>query len=256
MMQQAPVPEAHGPAGARLVLATRNQGKVREFRALLQAGAASTGAAFDDTAFDAPTFDAPTFDDTAPRGLDLDAAVVDAETAGCSEIPETGVTFEENSLIKAREVVRQTGLPAVADDSGLAVEVLGGAPGIFSARWAGSRAADEANLQLLLEQLADVGPEHRAAAFVCAASLVLPYENGAPGRELTTLGRLEGTLLFAPRGEGGFGYDPILQPAGDSRSVAQLSMEEKNAISHRGKAFAALREHVVGALTGREPSGR
>ena len=227
------------PAGARLVLATRNRGKVREFRALLGTGMAAPGPERD-----------------AVGALDMDAAVVDAESAGCSEIPETGVTFEENSLIKAREVVRQTGLPAVADDSGLAVEVLGGAPGIFSARWAGSQASDEANRELLLQQLADVGPEHRAAAFVCAASLVLPTHDGDPSAELTIVGRLEGRLLSAPRGEGGFGYDPILQPEGDLRSVAELSMEEKNAISHRGKAFAALKEHVVTVLTGGEPLGR
>lgn len=223
-------------AGARLVLATRNQGKVREFRALLRAGLASVGR-----------------ERETGLEMDLDAAVLDAASAGCSEIPETGVTFEENSLIKAREVVRQTGLPAVADDSGLAVDVLGGAPGIFSARWAGLRASDEANRELLLEQLADVGSHHRAAAFVCVASLVVPAEDGSPGAELTTVGRLEGRLLSSPRGEGGFGYDPILQLERDDRSVAELSMEEKNAVSHRGKAFAALKEHVVAVLTGESP---
>lgn len=212
-----------GAQGARIVLATRNRGKVREFRALL---AASPELA----------------------GLDLESAVIDAETAGCSEIPETGVTFEENSLIKARAVAAQTGLPAVADDSGLAVEVLHGAPGIFSARWAGKNASDAANLQLLLEQLGDISAEHRAAAFVCAASLVTPGGEGVQPQEVTTFGRLEGTLLSAPRGEGGFGYDPILQPLGETRSCAELSMEEKNAVSHRGKAFAQLREHVVRVL--------
>lgn len=208
----------------RLVLATRNQGKVAELRALLS---------------ESPEL----------QGLDLQSAVVDAVTAGCSEIPETGVTFEENSLIKAREVARQTGLPAVADDSGLAVEVLGGAPGIFSARWAGANASDGANLQLLLDQLADIGWEHRAAAFVCAASLVVPDQEGAPATEHTAFGRLEGRLLSAPQGQGGFGYDPILQVAGDDRSVAELSMEEKNAISHRGEAFAGLQGRVVSALS-------
>lgn len=206
--------------GARIVLATRNQGKVREFRALL-AGSPELA------------------------GVDLETAVIDAETAGCSEIPETGVTFQENSLIKARAVAAQTGLPAVADDSGLAVEVLGGAPGIFSARWAGKQASDAANLQLLLEQLADISSEHRSAAFVCAAALATPA-----GEETTRFGRLEGTLLTSPRGEGGFGYDPVLQPLGEERSCAELSMEEKNAISHRGKAFAQLREHVVRVLAG------
>ena len=210
-------------SGARIVLATRNQGKVREFRALLA--------------------QSPQLAD-----LDLETAVTDAQTAGCSEIPETGVTFEENALIKAREVAAQTGLPAVADDSGLAVEVLHGAPGIFSARWAGKNASDAANLQLLLEQLSDISAEHRAAAFVCAAALVVPQPAGQPPQEITTFGRLEGTLLTAPRGEEGFGYDPILQPLGETRSCAELSMEEKNAISHRGKAFAQLRDHVVQVL--------
>ena len=210
-------------SGARIVLATRNRGKVREFRALLA--------------------QSPQLAD-----VDLETAVIDAETAGCSEIPETGVTFEENALIKAREVAAQTGLPAVADDSGLAVEVLHGAPGIFSARWAGKNASDAANLQLLLEQLGDISEQHRAAAFVCAASLVIPRPAGQQPQEVTTFGRLEGTLLTAARGEEGFGYDPILQPLGEPRSCAELSMEEKNAISHRGKAFAQLRDHVVQVL--------
>lgn len=208
----------------RIVLATRNPGKLREFRALLGSS--------------------PQLDD-----LDLDTAVIDAAAAGCAEVPETGISFAENSLLKARAVAAETGLPAVADDSGLAVDVLGGAPGIFSARWAGASASDEANLALLLEQLADIAPAHRGAAFVCVASLVIPDAQGRPRREFTTTGRLEGTLLREPQGVGGFGYDPILKPTGESRSTAELSMEEKNAISHRGKAFAALRGHVVEALT-------
>lgn len=203
---------------AQLVLATGNQGKVREFRALLAAHPQLQGLAVDDV-------------------------VTDAASMGIGDIAETGVTFTENSLIKAREVARQTGLPAVADDSGLAVDVLGGAPGIFSARWAGENASDEANRLLLLQQLADIAPPHRGAAFICVASLVLPS-----GEEFTAEGRLEGTLLSAERGEGGFGYDSILQPAGDTRSCAELSMEEKNAISHRGQAFAALVPAVAKVL--------
>lgn len=205
----------------RIVLATHNQGKVREFRALLAAQPQLQGLS----------------------GFDPAAAVVDAATAGCSDVPETGVTFRENSLLKARAVAAQTGLPAVADDSGLAVEVLGGAPGIFSARWAGQQASDENNRRLLLQQLADIGPDHRSAAFICVASLVTP-----DGQEFTVEGRLEGTLLTAEAGEGGFGYDSILQPVGETRSCAQLSMAEKNAISHRGKAFTALVPHIVEAL--------
>lgn len=212
------------PGSARIVLATGNQGKVAEFRALLA-------------------------DQPQLGHLDLTQAVIDAGTAGVGDIPETGITFEQNSLLKAREVARRTGLPAVADDSGLAVEVLGGAPGIFSARWAGKRASDANNRQLLLEQLSDIPRPHRKAAFVCAASLVIPDEVGEPAAEYTAEGRLEGELLTAERGTGGFGYDPILQPDNETRSAAELTLQEKNAISHRGKAFSALAERIVEALT-------
>ncbi|MDY6055700.1 RdgB/HAM1 family non-canonical purine NTP pyrophosphatase [Micrococcus sp.] len=205
------------PEGARVVLATRNQGKVRELRALLAA---------------------------ALPELDVETAVVDAGAVDAPDVVEDGVTFEENALKKARQVAAHTGLVAVADDSGLAVDVLGGAPGIFSARWAGRHGDDAANLRLLLDQLADVPDEHRGATFVCAAALAVP---GGP--EHVELGRLEGTLLREPVGEGGFGYDPILRPAGQTRSTAQLSPEEKNAISHRGQAFDALLPHLVAALT-------
>ncbi len=219
--------------GARIVLATANPGKLREFRALLA-------------------------DQPQLGHLDLERVVIDAASAGVGEIPETGVSFEQNSLLKARTVAAQTGLPAVADDSGLAVEVLGGAPGIFSARWAGISASDDNNRRLLLQQLADIPAEHRGAAFVCVASLVLPqkYDDAAgvgnsPGvtsAEYTAEGRLEGTLLTEERGEGGFGYDSILQPAGETRSCAELSMAEKNAISHRGRAFAQLAPRIVEVL--------
>ena len=204
-----------GAAEARIVLATRNPGKLREFRQLL---GESPGI----------------------EGFDLETAVVDAASTGCPDIPETGVSFAENALLKAREVSRWTGLPAVADDSGLAVDVLGGAPGIFSARWAGAQASDQANLELLLQQLADIDAEHRGADFVCVAALVTPE-----GAEVTAEGRLRGRLLEAPRGEEGFGYDPIMQPEGESRSVAELNMAEKNGISHRSLAFAELSEGIV-----------
>lgn len=217
-------------SGAQLVLATRNLGKVRELRAMLA--------------------EDPDLAEAGWTRETLESAVVDAAALGCAEVPETGVTFTENSLLKARAVAEQTGLPAVADDSGLAVDVLGGAPGIFSARWAGAQASDARNMALLLEQLIEVGPEHRSAAFVCAASLVTPQ-----GAETTHLGRLEGTLLSAPQGDGGFGYDPILQPLGEQRSCAELGMAEKNAISHRAKAFSALRHDVVSVLLGRDVPG-
>ncbi|WP_238385346.1 RdgB/HAM1 family non-canonical purine NTP pyrophosphatase [Nesterenkonia muleiensis] len=208
---------------AKIVLATGNRGKLREFRALL-AGQPELAH------------------------MNLDAAVIDAASAGVGDIPETGVTFEENSLLKARTVAELTGLPAVADDSGLAVEVLNGAPGIFSGRWAGSQAGDENNRRLLLEQLADIAPEHRGAAFVCVASLVIPADDDEAVMEYTAEGRLEGSLLTQERGTGGFGYDSVLQPTGDERSCAELSMAEKNAVSHRGKAFAALAPRIVEAL--------
>lgn len=210
-----------GRQGARLVLATHNQGKLRELRELLRGQV---------------------------PGLDVDTQVVDAAAAGAPDVIESGVTFAENSLLKARAVAEATGLVAIADDSGLAVDVLGGAPGIFSARWAGRHGDDEANLQLLLSQLSDVPDPHRGAAFVCAAALAVPDTGGLRGREVVEYGQLEGFLLREPRGGGGFGYDPILQPVGEARSCAELTPAEKNAISHRGKAFRALLPAIVEAL--------
>ena len=172
---------------------------------------------------------------------------MDAAAAGAPDVVETGVTFAENSLLKARAVAEATGLVAIADDSGLAVDVLGGAPGIFSARWAGRHGDDAANLRLLLDQLSDVPDGHRGAAFVCAAALAVPAGDGT-AHETVEYGQLEGTLLREPRGEGGFGYDPVLQPVGEDRSCAELSAEEKNAISHRGQAFRALLPAIVEAL--------
>jgi len=213
---QAPVPV--------LVLATHNKGKLRELRELLRGQV---------------------------PGLDVDTQVVDAGAVGAPDVAETGVTFAENSLLKARAVAQATGLVAIADDSGLAVDVLGGAPGIFSARWSGRHGDDGANLQLLLDQLADVPDGYRGAAFVCAAALAVPATATGEGREVVEYGQLEGTLLHEPRGAGGFGYDPVLQPTGMDRSCAELSPEEKNAISHRGHAFRALLPAIVKALAGR-----
>lgn len=203
-----------------VVIATHNRGKLREFRQLLSAAM--------------PEFDA-------------EHRVFDAASVNAPDVKETGVTFAENAILKAEAVAKATGLPAVSDDSGLSVDVLNGAPGIFSARWSGAHGDDEANLQLLLNQLADIDTEHRAAKFVCAAALAVP------GQEtVVTFGELKGTLLTAPRGDGGFGYDPILLPEGYERSVAELSADEKNAISHRGQAFAALVPHVQRALEGQQ----
>lgn len=162
------------------------------------------------------------------------------------EVPETGLTFAENVLLKAREGVRNTGLPTVADDSGLAVDALGGAPGVFSARWAGSHGDDAANLRLLLGQLSDVPDQHRGAAFVCAAALVLPG-----GKEHLVEERQVGTLTRVPRGTGGFGYDPIFVGEGQTRTNAELTPEAKDAISHRGRAFRALAKVIPRALAER-----
>ena len=156
------------------------------------------------------------------------------------EVPETGATFAENALIKAREGVRRTGLPAVADDSGLTVDALNGMPGVLSARWAGARASDPANLQLVLEQVADVPDDRRGAAFVCAAALVTPA-----GAERVVHGTMTGTLLRAPRGSNGFGYDPVFVPTGDTRTTAEMSPADKDAISHRGQAFRTLAPHIA-----------
>ncbi|AOP45653.1 RdgB/HAM1 family non-canonical purine NTP pyrophosphatase [Streptomyces lydicus] len=189
----------------RLILATRNAGKIGELHAILEAA-----------------------------GLDVELVGADAYP-DVPDVKETGVTFAENALLKAHALARATGHPAVADDSGLCVDVLGGAPGIFSARWAGTHGDDRANLDLLLAQLSDIADEHRAAHFACAAALALP-----DGTERVVEGTLEGTLRRTPTGTGGFGYDPVLQPLGETRTCAELTPAEKNAISHRGKAFRAL----------------
>lgn len=158
---------------------------------------------------------------------------------------EDEVSFAGNALLKARALAAATGLPCVADDSGISVDVLGGAPGIFSARWAGRHGDDQANLDLLLAQLSDIKAEHRGAAFVCAAALVDPVS----GLETVEIGEMRGSLTFAPRGTNGFGYDPIFVPVGHSQTTAELDPAEKNAISHRGKAFTYLAPHLIRILT-------
>jgi XTP/dITP diphosphohydrolase len=199
-----------------VVLATHNRGKLAELRDLL----------------------AP-----ALPGADVERLVVDAAAAGAPDVVEDGTTFEANALLKARAAAAATGLIAVADDSGLAVDVLGGAPGIFSARWSGRHGDDAANLRLLLAQLSDVPDAHRGAQFVCAAALVTP-----DGREHVETGTLRGALLREPVGDGGFGYDPVLRPDGSDRTCAELTRAEKNAISHRGRAMRALLPHLLTAL--------
>ncbi|MBW3086550.1 dITP/XTP pyrophosphatase [Austwickia sp. TVS 96-490-7B] len=210
------------PAVARrLVLATRNPGKVGELRDILA-------------------------DVLTELQMDLVGMEAFPEVA---DVVETGVTFAQNATMKATTAAAATGLPALADDSGLAVDVLGGSPGVLSARWAGRHGDDSANLQLLLAQLADVPEEHRTAAFVCAACLAVPSvdpataEDPAACRTVVREGRMPGRITRAPRGSNGFGYDPILQIE-DGRTSAELSPAEKNALSHRGQAFRLLAQDV------------
>ncbi len=187
-----------------ILLASRNRKKLDELRRIL----------------------APALPAVEVIGLD--------DVASYDEVPESGATFAENALIKARAGLQHTGLPTVADDSGLAVDALNGMPGVLSARWAGSHGDDEANLRLVLDQVGDVPDERLGAAFVCAVAFV----DGA--REILTEGRMPGRLVRAPRGTNGFGYDPIFVAAGHDRTSAELSVPEKDAISHRGQALRAL----------------
>ena len=163
---------------------------------------------------------------------------------------ETGLSFAENALIKARAGARATGYACVADDSGLSVDALGGMPGVLSARWSGAHGDDEANNRLLLAQMEDI--EQRAAAFVSCCALVVPGSGAGAAeelREFTAEGRWEGQLLYTPRGENGFGYDPLFAPNdADGRSSAELTAEEKNARSHRGQALRLLAPHIAALL--------
>ena len=202
------------PVGNKLIVATRNPGKLIELRRILEAG----------------------------------RVPVDVGDAGdypdMPEVAETGLTFTENALIKARAVAAFTGLPAVADDSGLCADALNGMPGVLSARWSGRHGDDEANLQLVLGQLADIPAGHRGAHFACAAALVLPS-----GAEHVTEGVLDGSLTTAPRGTNGFGYDPIFVPQGSELTTAEMSPPDKDKISHRAKALRALAP-IIAALLG------
>lgn len=161
------------------------------------------------------------------------------------EIEEDGDSFEANSEKKARAVMEACGLPAVADDSGLEVDALDGAPGVFSARYAGEDGNDAANNAKLLEALKDVPEEGRGARFVSVITLVYP-----DGRKIVARGECPGRILYGPRGAGGFGYDPLFLPEGGDRSFGELLPEEKNRISHRARALAALAEALDGALSG------
>jgi XTP/dITP diphosphohydrolase len=192
----------------KILLATRNAKKLIELQRIVDAAVTGT---FEIVGMS----DAPAYD----------------------EVPESGLTFAENALIKAREGATHTGLATVADDSGLCVDVLNGMPGIFSARWSGKHGDDGANLDLVLAQIDDMPDTARGAAFVCSAALALP-----DGRSWTVDGTMAGHLIRAPRGSGGFGYDPIFVADGYDVTTAELTPEEKDAISHRGKAFRGLVE--------------
>lgn len=171
------------------------------------------------------------------RGLPITILGLD-DVPEFPEAPETGATFEENALAKARDAAAATGLIAVADDSGLAVDALNGMPGVLSARWSGTHGDDQANLELVLAQTRDVPDERRGAAFVCAAAVV------AGGVEKVVLGRWRGVITRAPAGSGGFGYDPIFRPDGVDRTAAELTPADKDAVSHRGQAMRSLMDHL------------
>ncbi len=195
----------------RVVLATRNPGKLAELARIL-----------------------------ADAGLDVDLVGADS-FAALPEAEETGTTFAANALHKAREAAAYTGLPSIADDSGLCVDALNGMPGILSARWAGIHGDDDANLELVLAQVADVPDERRGAHFFCAAAVAMPPSpHGAPGECRVVEGEVDGSLIRERRGSGGFGYDPIFVPYGSAVTTAEMAPADKDAISHRGKAFRAL----------------
>ncbi len=198
---------------SKLVLATRNPGKLAELRRILDEAGLAVELLGPDSFADLP------------------------------EVAETGRDFAENALLKARAIAAGTGLPAVADDSGLCVDALNGMPGVLSARWAGRHGDDEANLDLVLGQLADVPSGRRGARFACAAALALPG-----GEAEVAEGEILGVLLRARVGTNGFGYDPIFRPAGHDRTTAQMSAAEKDAISHRGRALRALVPHIAARL--------
>jgi len=190
----------------KLLLATRNAKKLGELRRIV-----------------------------AAEGLSGLEVVGLADVPSFPEAPETAPDFEGNAVAKARDAVAATGLPSIADDSGIAVDALNGMPGVLSARWSGRHGDDDANLDLVLGQLSDVPDERRGAQFVCVAALVLPS-----GEETLVRGEWRGTLVRERRGTNGFGYDPIFRPDGESRTSAEMEPAEKDAVSHRGLALRAL----------------
>ena len=198
----------------RLVLATRNQGKIIELRRILDAISQGT----------------------------IELVSVD-QYPEIPDVEETGSTFEENALLKAVAISNATGLPAIADDSGLCVDALGGAPGIFSARYAGKHGDDNANLNKVLVELQGIEDTKRSAHFTCVTALVMP-----DGRKVTKMGEFHGFIAHVPVGEHGFGYDPIFIPQGSSITSAQMSPHEKDLRSHRGISLRAIAPHVIELL--------
>ena len=192
-----------------LVLATRNKGKIEEVQRLIS--------------------------EHAPH-----IRLRSVAEFGVDDVEETGSTFEENALLKASTIARLTGLPALADDSGIAIDALGGAPGVYSARWSGVHGDDGANIAKVLEELADVPESDRGAQFVCVIALAMP-----DGRHVTVRGEVEGRVRTAPVGEYGFGYDPIFQPAGFQITTAQMDPKTKDSISHRGKALREIAPKIA-----------
>ena len=194
----------------KLVLATRNLGKIHEFERMLDAS-----------------------------GLHLEILGL-ADFPEMPDVDETGSTFAENALLKAEQIAAYTGLPALADDSGLCVDALGGAPGIFSARWAGEHGTDHANLEKVLREIQSAEDPSMAAHFTCAVALVVPGSDGVDPTVVIREGEIHGQIILEPRGSHGFGYDPIFQPTGYQQTTAELSPEIKDEISHRGRALRAI----------------
>ncbi len=220
---------SEGSAGQRtFVLATHNQHKVAEFEAMLGS---------------APGLPAGAAAGSAHGGIHI------VSYDGPEPI-EDGASFTENALIKARAAAAHTGLPALADDSGICVDILGGAPGIFSARWAGAARSDTDNVKLLLEQLSDVRDADRGAHFTCSIAIVIPASEGTPALEAVVSGNWPGRIAREVRGENGFGYDPIFIPAGNIDSSAELPPAKKNALSHRSRALKALAELLASGKLG------
>jgi XTP/dITP diphosphohydrolase len=202
----------------KLVLATQNGGKIKEFERLL----------------------AEFVSDVQVLGL--------RDFPDMPDVAETGKSFVENSLLKARGISDFTKLPALADDSGLCIDYLNGDPGIYSARWSGVHGDDAANISKVLLQLDGVPPSDRSAHFKCEVALVFPNGHEQQGREITESGKLSGSITLSPRGSAGFGYDPIFQPLGSELTLGELTHEEKDRISHRGIAMRAIAPRILELL--------